>query len=84
VVENTLTKFTAVSKVTRTHPRLLAVLRMSSEDTAVALIDLDELLHESLDLCLRRRSRMLDHTDAPARDRTVLVIHREFTTAARS
>jgi len=79
-----LTKFTAVGEVARTHPRLLAVLRVGSEDTTMALVDLNELLHKSLDLCLRRRSRMLDDADAPALDRTILVVHGELATTVGS
>ena len=74
------TKFTAVSKVAGTNPRLFAVLRVGSEDTTVALVDLYKLLHERLDLCRRRGSRVLDDADAPALDRTILVVHGKFAT----
>jgi hypothetical protein len=74
------TKFTAVSKVAGTDPRLLAVLRMGGEDTTVALVDLDKLLHERLDLGRRRRSRVLDDADAPTLDRTILVVHGKLAT----
>ena len=77
-----LTKFTTVSEVAKPHPGLLAVLRVGSKDTAVALIDLNKLLHECLDLLCRRRSSMLNHADTPAPDRTILVVHGELATAA--
>jgi hypothetical protein len=75
-----LTKFTTVSKIARTHPGLLAVLRMSSEDTTVALVDLHKLLDEGLDSHLRRRVLVLNYADAPGLDRTILVIHGELAT----
>jgi hypothetical protein len=44
-----LTHFTPITKVARTHPGLLAVLRMRGDKSTMALVDLDELLKEGLD-----------------------------------
>lgn len=77
-----LTKFATVSKAARAHPRLLAMLRVGCEDTAVALVYLSKFRNESLHDWLRRRSRTLDHTDPPGFDRTILIVHSELATAA--
>jgi hypothetical protein len=48
LVPNLLNHFSAVSKVARAQPRLLAVLRVSRNNTTMALVDLNEFLEESL------------------------------------
>jgi hypothetical protein len=49
LVPNLLDHFSAISKVTRAQPRLLAVLRVSRDNTTMALVNLNELLEEGLD-----------------------------------
>jgi hypothetical protein len=48
-VPNLLNHLSAVAKVARSHPGLLAVLRVSRDETTMALVDLSKLLEESLD-----------------------------------
>jgi hypothetical protein len=50
---SSLTHLSTVSQTARSHPRLLAVLRVSQECSTMALVDLDELGEEGLD-CLWR------------------------------
>jgi hypothetical protein len=78
-----LTEFSAVSEITWSHIRLLAMLRVRSKDTTMALVDLYEFLNKLLNSCLwgRGLSRILDDTNTPALDRTVGVVHGELSTA---
>jgi hypothetical protein len=48
------THLSAIGKVTRTHPRLLAVLRVGGDKAAMALVNLDEFLDEGLNGLWRR------------------------------
>ena len=78
LVPNLLDHLTTVSKVTGTHPRLLAMLRVSGNETTVGFINLHELLEEGLDGLRRRAATALNTADTPCLDWALLVIHGEL------
>ena len=78
LVPNLLDHLTAIGKVTGTHPRLLAMLRVSGNKTTVALVSLHKLLEEGLNGLGWRATTALNTADTPCLDWVVPVVHGEF------
>jgi hypothetical protein len=79
LVPNLLDHLTSVSEVAGTHPRLLAVLRVRHDNPTVALVNLNKLLEEGLNLLTRNGTATLQAADTPSLKGTVLVVHRKLT-----
>ena len=75
---NLLDHLTAVCKVTRTHPRFLAMLRVGGNKTTMSFVNLHKLLKEGLDCLRRRAAAALNAAHTPCLDWALLVVHDEL------